>query len=58
MAGDIKVALLTTLFGLITAIILQVGYNYIVAKIDRIVNDMEDASITLIDILVDYKKKK
>ncbi|WP_425248394.1 MotA/TolQ/ExbB proton channel family protein [Aquimarina aquimarini] len=58
VAGGIKVALLTTVFGLIVAIILQIFYNYIVAKIDRIVNDMEDASIALIDILVDYKRKK
>ena len=56
VAGGIKVALLTTVFGLIVAIILQVFYNYIVAKIDSIVNDMEDASITLIDILVAQKK--
>ncbi|MBF4982900.1 MotA/TolQ/ExbB proton channel family protein, partial [Nonlabens mediterrranea] len=55
VAGGIKVALLTTVFGLIVAIILQIFYNYIVAKIDSIVNDMEDASITLIDILVVYK---
>ncbi len=55
VAGGIKVALLTTVFGLIVAIILQIFYNYIIAKIDSIVNDMEDASITLIDILVDYK---
>jgi biopolymer transport protein ExbB len=58
VAGGIKVALLTTVFGLIVAIILQVFYNYIVSKIDSIVNDMEDASITLIDILVDYKNGK
>ena len=57
VAGGIKVALLTTVFGLIVAIILQIFYNYIVAKIDRIVNDMEDASITLIDILVAHKNK-
>ena len=56
VAGGIKVALLTTVFGLIVAIILQVFYNYIVAKIDSIVNDMEDASITLIDILSSSKK--
>jgi len=56
VAGGIKVALLTTVFGLIVAIILQVFYNYIVAKIDSIVNDMEDASITLVDILVAHKK--
>jgi biopolymer transport protein ExbB len=58
VAGGIKVALLTTVFGLIVAIILQVFYNYIIAKIDSIVNDMEDASITLIDILVDYKNNR
>lgn len=57
MAGDIKVALLTTLFGLVVAIILQVFYNYIVAKIDGIVNKMEDASISMVDMLVKYAKK-
>ena len=56
VAGGIKVALLTTVFGLIVAIILQVFYNYIIAKIDSIVNDMEDASINLIDILAAQKK--
>ena len=58
VAGGIKVALLTTVFGLIVAIILQIFYNYIVAKIDSIVNDMEDASITLVDILVAHNNKK
>jgi len=57
VAGGIKVALLTTVFGLIVAIILQVFYNYITAKIDSIVNDMEDASISLVDMLSDYSKK-
>ena len=56
VAGGIKVALLTTVFGLVVAIILQVFYNYIIAKIDSIVNNMEDASITLMDILVKNKK--
>ena len=56
VAGGIKVALLTTVFGLIVAIILQVFYNYIIAKIDSIVNDMENASIDLMDILVNNKK--
>ncbi|HMO40532.1 MAG TPA: MotA/TolQ/ExbB proton channel family protein [Saprospiraceae bacterium] len=51
VAGGIKVALLTTVFGLIVAIILQVFYNYIISKIDGIVNKMEDASIALVDIL-------
>jgi biopolymer transport protein ExbB len=58
VAGGIKVALLTTVFGLVVAIILQIFYNYIIAKIDSIVNSMEDASITLIDMLIDYKNKK
>lgn len=57
VAGGIKVALLTTVFGLIVAIILQVFYNYIIAKIDSIVNSMEDASITLIDMLFKYKSQ-
>ncbi|ANW96892.1 flagellar motor protein MotA [Wenyingzhuangia fucanilytica] len=56
VAGGIKVALLTTVFGLVVAIILQVFYNIIVAKVDSIVNKMEDASISLIDLLVKYKK--
>ena len=56
IAGDIQVALLTTVFGLIVAIILQIFYNYIIAKIDSIVNDMEDSSIALIDMLAASKK--
>jgi biopolymer transport protein ExbB len=51
VAGGIKVALLTTVFGLIVAIILQILYNYIVSKIDGIVNRMEDSSIGLVDIM-------
>ncbi|MBZ4676748.1 MAG: flagellar motor protein MotA [Anaerophaga sp.] len=57
VAGGIKVALITTVSGLIVAIILQVFYNYLVSKIDSIVNSMEDASITLMDILVKYNMK-
>ncbi|MGY6650046.1 MotA/TolQ/ExbB proton channel family protein [Wenyingzhuangia sp. IMCC45574] len=56
VAGGIKVALLTTVFGLVVAIILQIFYNIIIAKVDSIVNKMEDASISLIDLLVKYKK--
>ena len=56
VAVGIKVALLTTVFGLVVAIILQIFYNYIVSKIDSIVNNMEDASISLIDLLVKHKK--
>lgn len=58
VAGGIKVALLTTVFGLIVAMILQVFYNYIISKIDSLVNTMEDASITLIDILASQESSK
>ncbi len=52
MAGEIQVALITTIGGLIVAIILQIFYNYLTAKIDSITNQMEDSSITLMDMLV------
>lgn len=51
MAGDIKMALITTVAGLIVAIILQVFYNVVVAKIDNLVNQMEDASNAFIKIV-------
>jgi len=56
VAGGIKVALLTTVFGLVVAIILQIFYNYIISKIDGIVNSMEDASIQLVDLLIRNKQ--
>jgi biopolymer transport protein ExbB len=60
VAGGIKVALLTTVFGLVVAIILQIFYNYILSKIDSLVNDMEDSTISFVEILVknDLKNKK
>ncbi len=57
VAGGIKVALLTTVGGLIVAVILQLFYNYLVSKVDSIVLSMEDASITLVDILNQQLKK-
>ena len=57
VAVGIKVALLTTVFGLIVAIILQIFYNYIVAKVDSLVNDMEDSSISFVDILAKHATK-
>lgn len=57
VAGGIKVALITTVSGLIVAIILQIFYNYILSKIDAIVNHMEDASVSLVDMLVKYNTK-
>ncbi len=58
VAGGIKVALLTTLAGLIVGIILQLFYNFVLTKIEAIVSDMEDTSITLLDIVAAYNKKK
>jgi len=58
VAGGIKVALITTVFGLIVAIILQIFYNYCVAKIESITSSMEDASISLIDMLLKFNLKK
>ncbi|MGM0612836.1 MAG: MotA/TolQ/ExbB proton channel family protein [Bacteroidota bacterium] len=57
VAGGIKVALLTTVFGLIVGIILQIFYNYLVSKVDSLVNDMEDSTISFIDILVKKQNK-
>ncbi len=58
VAGGIKVALITTVSGLLVAIILQIFYNYCVSKIDSIVNNMEDASISFLDLLVKHNMKK
>ncbi|MDR0692940.1 MAG: MotA/TolQ/ExbB proton channel family protein [Prevotellaceae bacterium] len=55
VAGGIKIALITTVAGLVVAIILQLFYNYILSKIDSLVTSMEDASISLIDILAKHK---
>jgi biopolymer transport protein ExbB len=58
VAGGMKIALITTVAGLIVAVILQIFYNYCLSKIDSIVSSMEDASISLIDILVKHNLKK
>ena len=57
VAGGMKVALLTTVFGLITALALQICYNYLLSKIEGLVSTMEDSSITFMDILVKNSKK-
>ena len=56
VAGGMKVALITTVTGLIVAIILQVFYSYLISKVDSLMNDMEDSTITFMDIVVKYKK--
>lgn len=58
VAGGIQVSLLTTVFGLISAIILQIFYNYITSKVDGIVNEMEEASISLVDLMLANKVTK
>ena len=58
VAGGIKVALLTTLLGLIIAIVLQLFYNYILGLIEGLVNEMEDSSISLLDLVVEFDKKQ
>ncbi len=57
VAGGMKVALITTIFGLIVALILQVFYNYILSKIEAITSQMEDSSITLLDLIMKYNLK-
>ncbi|MBE6280573.1 MAG: MotA/TolQ/ExbB proton channel family protein [Bacteroides sp.] len=57
VAGGMKVALITTIFGLIVALVLQVFYNYILSKIEAITSQMEDSSITLLDIIMKYNLK-
>ena len=56
VAGGMKVALITTIFGLIVALILQVFYNYLLSKVESLVSSMEDASISFMDILVKNRK--
>ena len=58
VAGGMKVALITTVGGLIVAVILQLFYNYILAQVESLSIDMEDASISLMDILVKYQDNK
>ena len=58
VAGGMKVALITTIYGIVVALVLQVFYNFILTKIEGLVADMEDASITLLDLLTKYNLKK
>jgi len=57
VAAGMKVALITTIFGIIVALILQVFYNFILTKIEAINSDMEDSSITLLDMIMKYNLK-
>ena len=57
VAGGMKVALITTIFGLVVALILQVFYNYILSKIEGLTSEMEDSSNTLLDMITKYNLK-
>ena len=57
VAGGMKVALITTVGGLIVALILQIFYNYLLSKLEAILNQMEDASISLLDLVIKYNLK-
>ena len=58
VAGGMKVALITTIFGIIVALVLQIFYNFILSKIESLTTDMEDSSITLLDLIMKYNLKK
>ena len=56
VAAGMKVALITTIFGIIVALILQLFYNYVLSKVDHLTAQMEESAITLLDALLKYKK--
>lgn len=58
VAAGMKVALITTIFGIITALILQLFYNYVLSKINHLTAQMEESAITLMDIVVEMKEEK
>lgn len=55
VASGMKVALITTIFGIIAALILQLFYNYILSKIDHITSQMEESAISLLESIMKYK---
>ena len=57
VAGGMKVALITTIFGLIAALVLQVFYNYVLSKIEALTSEMEDSSVSLLDMVIKYNLK-
>ena len=57
VAGGMKVALITTIFGLVVAIVLQIFYNYVLSKIEALTSEMEDSSVTLLDMVIKYDLK-
>ena len=58
VASGMKVALITTIFGIIVAVVLQLFYNYIVSKIEHLTSQMEESAITLLDAITKYKQER
>ena len=58
VASGMKVALITTIFGIVVAIVLQLFYNYIISKIEHLTSQMEESTVTLLDIIVKYKSSR
>ena len=57
VAEGMKVALITTIFGIVVALVLQLFYGYITSKIERLTSQMEEAGVEMLDIVVKYKRK-
>ena len=57
VAQGMKVALITTIFGIVVALVLQLFYSYILSKIERLTAQMEEAAITLLDLIAEWKTK-
>ena len=57
VAAGMKVALITTIFGIIVALILQLFYNYVLSKVDHLTAQMEESAITLLDALLKFKSR-
>ena len=58
VASGMKVALITTIFGIVVAIILQIFYNYILSKIEHLTSQMEESAISLLDIIMKHKLRQ
>ena len=58
VASGMKVALITTIFGIIVAVVLQLFYNYIISKIEHLTSQMEESAISLLDAITKYKQER
>ena len=58
VASGMKVALITTIFGIIVAVVLQLFYNYIISKIEHLTSQMEESAISLLDAITKYEQER